>query len=92
MTLQLKYLLVTPLLKGKIWDRIFETKTALYSRPILVSRIRALETEHEEAEIIVVAQAIYAADIESKKMAVVTYNADIHVLLLHHLGKNTGVL
>ena len=43
-----------------------------------------LKTKHEEADVIVVAQAIYAAEVESKKAVVVADDTDIYVLLLHH--------
>ena len=45
-----------------------------------------MKTKHEEADVIVVAQAIYAAEVKSKKMVIVTDDVDIglHVLLSHH--------
>ena len=54
-----------------------------------IIRREDLNTKHEEADVIVAAQAIYAAEVESKKVVVVADDTDIilYVLLLHHYMK-----
>ena len=43
-----------------------------------------LKTTHEEADAIVVAQAIYAAKVEGKLVVVVADDTDVYILLLYH--------
>ena len=52
-----------------------------------IIRREDLNTKHEEANVIVVAKAIYAAEVESKKVVVVADDTDIYVLVLHHYMK-----
>ena len=52
-----------------------------------IIRREDLNTKHEEADVIVVAHAIYAAEVESKKVFVVADDTDIYVLVLHHYMK-----
>lgn len=49
-----------------------------------VIRRADLRTTHEEADVIIVAQAIYAAKEESKHVVVVADDTDVYVLLLYH--------
>ena len=42
------------------------------------------KTIHEEADTIIVAQAIYAAKIEGKHVVVVADDTDVYILLLYH--------
>ena len=48
-----------------------------------------LRTTHEEADIIVVAQAIYAAKEEKKYVTVVADDTDVYLLLLHHYNEHS---
>ena len=49
----------------------------------VVIRREDLKTTHEEADAIIVAQAIYAAKVEGKHVVVVADDTDIYILLLH---------
>ena len=50
----------------------------------VVIRREDLKTIHEEADTIIVAQAIYAAKIEGKHVVLVADDTDVYILLLHH--------
>ena len=50
----------------------------------VVIRRADLRTTHEEADVIIVAQAIYAAKEERKHVAVVADDTDVYILLLYH--------
>ena len=50
----------------------------------VVIRREDLKTIHEEADTIIVAQAIYAAKIEGKHVVVVADDTDVYILLLYH--------
>ncbi len=50
----------------------------------MVIRREDLKTTHEEADVIIVAQAIYAAKDEGKRVVVVADDTDVYILLLHH--------
>lgn len=43
-----------------------------------------MRTSHEEADVIVVAHAIYAAQVEKKQVIIIADDADIYALLLYH--------
>lgn len=49
-----------------------------------VIRRQDLKTTHEEADTIIVAQAIYAAKEEGKQVIVVSDDTDVYILLLYH--------
>ena len=44
-----------------------------------IIRREDVKTKHEEADVTVLAQAIYAAEVESKKVVVVADDTDIYV-------------
>ena len=46
-----------------------------------------LSTNHEEADVIVASQAIYAAEVEKKTVGVMADDTDIYILLLFHFMK-----
>ena len=50
----------------------------------VVIRRQDLRTTHEEADVIIVAQAVYAAKEERKNVLVVADDTDVYVLLLYH--------
>ena len=50
----------------------------------MVIRREDLKTTHEEADAIIVAQAIYTAKVEGKCVVVVADDTDVYILLLYH--------
>ena len=50
----------------------------------LVIRRADLRTTHEEADVIIVAQAIYAAKEEGRNVVIVADDTDVYILLLYH--------
>ena len=50
----------------------------------VVIRREVIKTTHEEADAIIVAQAIYAAKEENKHVVVVADDTDLYILLLYH--------
>jgi hypothetical protein len=59
------------------------TPTEISAGGITISR-QDLKTTHEEADEIVVAQAIYAATEEGKHVGVVADDTDVYIMLLYH--------
>lgn len=60
-----------------------EVPKEIYPGGIVIDRIN-LKTTHEEADPIVVAQAMYVAKVEGKSVSVVADDTDVFALLLHH--------
>ena len=58
----------------------------------IVIRRQDLSTSHKEADVVIVAQAIYAAKEEQKNVAVVADDTDVYVLLYYYQSECLKVL